>query len=314
MTELEEGYRNLHVGGKVVASTEPQDMRLQGMLGHLTALLHDEPKTVLVVGFGAGVTAGTFVSHPSIERIVICEIEPLVIEGSAEFFLEENNGVHLDPRVEIVYDDARHFLLTTDETFDLITSDPIHPWLKGAAALYSEEYFQLANDHLNPGGVITQWVPLYETTTEAVKSEMATFFRAFPDGTVWGNTYEGGGYDVVMAARKGGLSVDLDDFMDRLMSPDHADVLMSLRQAGFARTLDVLGTYAASAEDLSEWLSDAELNRDRSLRLMYLAGLGLNQYVARDIYAELLTERSFPEDLFVGTPGGVALMRDLMRF
>ncbi len=314
VTELEEGYRNLHVGGKVVASTEPQDMRLQGMLGHLTALLHDEPKTVLVVGFGAGVTAGTFVSHPSIERIVICEIEPLVIEGSAEFFLEENNGVHLDPRVEIVYDDARHFLLTTDETFDLITSDPIHPWLKGAAALYSEEYFQLASEHLNPGGVITQWVPLYETTIEAVKSEMATFFRAFPDGAVWGNTYEGGGYDVVMAARKGGLRVDLDDFMDRLMAPDHAAVLMSLRQAGFARTLDLLSTYAASAEDLSEWLVDAELNRDRSLRLMYLAGLGLNQYVARDIYAELLTERSFPVDVFVGTPGGVALLRDLMRF
>ncbi len=85
VTELSDATRNLHIGGKVVASTEPQDMRLQGMLGHLTALLHDDPKSVLIVGFGAGVTAGTFVTHPGIDRIVIAEIEPLVVEQSSAY-------------------------------------------------------------------------------------------------------------------------------------------------------------------------------------------------------------------------------------
>ena len=314
VTELDNGVRNLHVGGKVVASTEPQDMRLQGMLGHLTALLHDDPKTVLVVGFGAGVTAGTFVTYPGIARIVIAEIEPLITEEASSYFTEVNNDVLSDPRVEVVHDDARHFLLTTDETFDLITSDPIHPWMKGAAALYSAEYFDLARAHLNPGGVITQWVPLYETNAAAVKSEMATFFEAFPDGTVWGNTYNGEGYDVVLAAKNGGISVDVDQFVDRLQTPENEGVAMSLAQAGFPRALDLLTTYTAGASDLAPWLEDAIVNRDRNLRLMYLAGLGLNQYIAGDIYAELLEFRRFPDELFTGSVGRLDALKQIMRY
>ena len=78
MSESEGGVRNFHVSGKVEASTEVHDMRLQRLLGHVSALMHPRPRTVLVVGFGAGVTAGSFVLHPSVERIVICEIEPLI--------------------------------------------------------------------------------------------------------------------------------------------------------------------------------------------------------------------------------------------
>ena len=314
VTELDNGVRNLHVGGKVVASTEPQDMRLQGMLGHLTALLHEDPKTVLIVGFGAGVTAGTFTAYPGIERIVICEIEPLITGESSSYFTEVNNDVLSDPRVEVVHDDARHFLLTTDETFDLITSDPIHPWMKGAAALYSAEYFDLARTHLNPGGVITQWVPLYETNVAAVKSELATFFEAFPDGTVWGNTYDGAGYDVVLAAKDGGVLVDVDQFVVRLQAPENDRVAMSLAQAGFPRALDLLTTYAAGADDLAPWLEDAIVSRDKNLRLMYLAGLGLNQYIAGDIYGELLAYRRFPEELFRGSVGRLQVLKQIMRY
>lgn len=312
VTELNTGILNFHVGGKVVASTEPQDMRLQGMLGHLTALLHEEPKSVLIVGFGAGVTAGTFVTHPSIERIVIAEIEPLITDVSSQYFTSVNNDVLSDPRVEVVHDDARHFLLTTDESFDLITSDPIHPWMKGAAALYSAEYFALAQQHLNPGGVITQWVPFYESTEEAVKSEVVTFFEAFPDGLVFGNTYEGSGYDVVLAAREGGLTIDVDRWVDRLTSGSHGRVAQDLVSVGFNRALDLLTTYAGQADDLRPWLRDAEVNRDRNLRLMYLAGLGLNQYVSGDIYRDMLEYRRFPDELFSGDPNRIAGLRSMM--
>src|SRR5204862_6665246 len=75
---LIDGTRNFHVSGKIEASSEPQDMRLQKMLGHIPALIHPQPKKVLVVGCGAGVTAGSFLTHPEVERIVICEIEPLI--------------------------------------------------------------------------------------------------------------------------------------------------------------------------------------------------------------------------------------------
>ncbi len=135
---------------------------------------------MLVVGFGAGVTAGSFVLHPDVQRIVICEIEPLIPEHVAPYFAEENYDVLHDPRVQIVYDDARHFVLTTPEKFDIITSDPIHPWVKGAATLYTKEYFELVKQHLNPGGLVTQWVPLYESNPDVVKSEIATFFDVFP--------------------------------------------------------------------------------------------------------------------------------------
>src|ERR1043165_4887865 len=201
VSELANGVRNFHVAGKIEASTEPQDMRLQRMLGHMSALLHPNPQTVLVVGFGAGVTAGSFVLHPEIKRIVICEIEPLIPEVVSRYFTGVNYDVVHDPRVQIVYDDARHFILTTKEKFDVITSDPIHPWGKGAATLYTKEYFELVKQHLNPGGVITQWVPLYESHLDVVKSEVATFMDVFPNGTVWSNDISGKGYDVVLAGR-----------------------------------------------------------------------------------------------------------------
>ena len=115
------------------ASTEPYDMRLQLMLGHIPALFHPDPKSVLIVGFGAGVTAGTFVLQPTIEKITICELEPLVPPAATEYFQRENNNVMNDPRTTIHYDDARHFILTSKDKFDIITSDPIHPWVKGTS-------------------------------------------------------------------------------------------------------------------------------------------------------------------------------------
>src|SRR5437867_3766996 len=84
-----------------------RDMRLQRLLGHLSALVHPSPRSVLVVGLGAGVTAGSFVVHPEVGRIVICEIEPRVVGAAARFFADANHGVLSDPRVEVIYDDAR---------------------------------------------------------------------------------------------------------------------------------------------------------------------------------------------------------------
>jgi spermidine synthase len=133
-----------HVTGKVEASTEPQDMSLQRMLGHLPAILHTNPRSILVVGCGAGVTAGSFVVHPEVEHITICEIEPRIPPATAKYFADANHNVMKDPRTRIVFDDARHFVLTANEKFDIITSDPIHPWVKGhGVALYHRVFRSL---------------------------------------------------------------------------------------------------------------------------------------------------------------------------
>jgi spermidine synthase len=291
VSELPGGIRNFHVSGKVEASSEPQDMRLQRMLGNIPALLHPNPQSVLVVGFGAGVTAGSFVPYREVRKIVICEIEPLIPQHVGGYFERENFAVLRDPRVSVFYDDARHHVLTMNDRFDIITSDPIHPWVKGAATLYTKEYFELVKRHLEPGGLVTQWVPLYESSPEVVKSEIATFFEVFPNGTIWGNLNEGEGYDVVLLGQSDEQPLDLDDAQRRMQGAERSMVAASLQDVGFGSLDDVLSTYAGHASDVRDWLADAEINRDRNLRLQYLAGLQLNQYLGGQIYNEILSYR-----------------------
>jgi spermidine synthase len=306
--------RSFHVNGKVEASAEPQDMRLQRMLGHIPAMLHPNLHSVLVVGFGAGVTAGTFVVHPGVNKIVICEIEPLVPPAASEFFRQENHDVRRDPRTRIVQDDARHYILTTPEKFDIITSDPIHPWVRGSAPLYTKEYFELCKRHLNSGGIITQWVPLYQSTMETVKSELATFFEVFPNGTIW--SAEAGNRendDVVLLGQSDPTRIDVEVLQRTLEQGESSLVAESLRQIGFPFALDLLRTYAGRGSDLRPWLAGAEINRDRNLRLQYLAGMGLNRQDAESIYSEMLLYRGFPEDLFTGPERMRQSLRDSFR-
>jgi spermidine synthase len=208
-----------------------------------------------------------------------------------------------DPRTRIIYDDARHFVLTTPERFDIITSDPIHPFVKGMASLYTTEYFEMCKRHLNPGGFVTQWVPLYETDFETVRSELATFFEVFPHGAIWGNVNtDGSGYDVVLIGHDGPISVDVDALERRISSPAYAKVAQSLREAGFPSAIELISDYAAGASDLREWLRGAEINRDRNLRLQYLAGLGLNKNLADVIYEKILRNAKYPESMFHASP------------
>ncbi len=300
VSELGNGVRNFHISGKIEASTDPRDMRLQRMLGHIPALVHERPRSVLVVGCGAGVTAGSFVVHPEVKRIVICELEPLIPRAVAHYFGTENEDVLQDPRTEVVFDDARHYILTTREKFDIITSDPIHPWVKGAATLYTREYFELCRQHLNPGGLVTQWVPLYESSLAAVKSEIATFFSVFPDGTIWGNDDDGEGYDLVLLGQAGPAKINLDRVQERLGREEYSAVRESLRAVGYRSGFALLATYAGRARDLAPWLRKAQINLDRNLRLQYLAGLSLNHAQQSFIYEDLEVYRAFPDELFTG--------------
>ena len=139
-----DGVLNYHNAGKIQASSEPSDMRLQRMLGHLTTLVPRRARSVLVIGCGAGVTAGAVSINPDVDRVTIVEIEPLVPQTAGRYFAGVNHDVLRNPKVHVVGDDARHFLMTTTEKFDAITSDPLDPWVKGAATLYTKEFFDTA--------------------------------------------------------------------------------------------------------------------------------------------------------------------------
>jgi spermidine synthase len=316
VTERDNGVLNYHNAGKVQASSEPQDMRLQRMLGHLTTLVPARAGRVLVIGCGAGVTAGAVSIDPVVEQETIAEIEPLVPQVVSTYFSAHNFGVVTNPKAHVEIDDARHFLQATEETFDAITSDPLDPWVKGAAMLYTREFFELAKSRLNPGGVMTLFVQLYESNTAAVKSEIGTFFEAFPDGMIFANTYNGAGYDLVLLGQVQPAPIDVDAIQARLSTDEYAPVLRSLGEIGMASAVDLFATYAGSAKDYVEWLKDAQINRDANLRLQYLAGQGLNLYRADVIFAEMLQHaQSPPNGLFGGSPATIdELKQKILRF
>jgi spermidine synthase len=296
VTEDATGARQFHIAGKVEASNMDVDMRLERMLGHLPALLHPNPRKILIVGAGAGVTSGALAIHPEVERLVICEIESRVPESARLYFGNENHRVFENPKVELVFDDAQHFLQTTRETFDIITSDPIHPWVRGAATLYSEEYLRLVRAHLNPGGVVTQWVPLYETDVASVKSELATFIAVFPDATLWSPDFLEEGYDLVVLGRLDDRPINELAIGRRILQ--NAEVATSLAEVSLGSAGAVLATYAGRGRDLAPWLADAVINRERHLRLQYLAGLSANFDQRFLIFQTILQFRRYPSDLF----------------
>ena len=293
--------RFFYVSGKSEASSAPLDMRLQRMMGHIPALIHPGPRSTLVVGFGAGVTAGSLTPYPEVGSIVICELETLIPPASDEFFAKENYHVLYDRRTRVVYDDARHYILTTPDKFDIITTDPIHPWVKGTSSLYSKEYYELVKRHLNPGGVVAQWLPIYESDEETVESELATFFEVFPNATVWSNYTNGDGYDLVLLGRENSSPISIDALQQRLDQPGYSGVAASLADVGFHSAVELLATYAGRASDLGPMLANVPITDDLNLRLQYLAGLGLNSRASEAIYRDLLAYRKFPEELLTGT-------------
>ncbi len=309
VTRTSSGTLNYHNAGKIQASSEPQDMRLQRMLGHITTLVPENPGKVLVIGCGAGVTAGAVSIDPLVKDQTIAEIEPLVPEVVSTHFAEHNFDVVRNPKVRIHLDDARHYLLTTDEMFDAITSDPLDPWVKGAATLYTREFFQEVKEHLNPGGVVTLFVQLYESNEAAVKSEIATFLEAFPNGAVFANTVNGQGYDLVLFGQLEAGKIDVDRVQQRLADPANEAVRRSLSEIGVNSAIELFGTYAGRSADMAGWLSDAVINTDRNLRLQYLAGLGLNLYHADIIYKAMIAESQYPDDLFEGSPETLQALR-----
>ncbi len=310
---LTDGSTEIDVNGHVEATTLPFDMKLQRMVGHLPGLLHPNPKSVLGIGFGAGVSAGTFTRYPTIEKITICEIEPIIPPISTRYFAQQNYEVYKNPKTHVHFDDARHYLLTTDEKFDIIASDPLDVFVKGTAALYSKEYFEAVKRHLNPGGMFTLYVPLYESDEATVKSELATFFAAFPYSSVWANNQNGQGYDMVFMGQVEPLKIDVDAVDQRLRRPDYAPVAASLADISVSSAASFFAAYSGQNSDLGEWTKGAPLNRDRDLKLMYLAGWGINSSMADPIYRRMLSYRRLARHPFTGSPATVESLLNAIR-
>jgi len=156
-------------------------------------------------------------------------------------------------------------------------------------------------------------VQLYESNEEAVKSEIATFLEAFPNGMVFGNTQNGRGYDLVLLGQAEETKINVDAIQAKLDRPEMAPVAQSLREVGFANAIELFATFAGQKGDFANWLRDVQINHDRNLKLQYLAGLGLNLYQSDKIYANMLQYPfRFPTNIFSGSETTLQALRDQM--
>ncbi|MGA8232488.1 MAG: fused MFS/spermidine synthase [Candidatus Acidiferrales bacterium] len=189
-----DNYLSLRVDGKVDASTG--DARTQLMLAHLGAAFHPAPRRVLIVGFGSGMTAAAVARYQDVEKIDCVEIEPDVIRASP-YFEKLNQGVLADPRMRVFFEDARNFLLTSRDQYDLIISEPSNPWMAGVATLFTTEYYASVRAHLAPGGMFVQWVQGYEIAPDDLRMVIGTLAAHFAEVTLW----HGEGSDLLLLGR-----------------------------------------------------------------------------------------------------------------
>jgi spermidine synthase len=173
------GAIDLALGGKWEASTQLSTRKSLLLLGHMPMLLSKKlPESSMVIGLGTGMTSGALLQYSAMKRVDIVEIESAVVEAST-YFKDYNHEPLKDPRSHLVIQDGRTYLWFSDRKYDLITSDPIHPWVKGAANLYTQEYYARAKERMNPGGIFCQWIPS-TMSVSSFHSILRTLHSAFP--------------------------------------------------------------------------------------------------------------------------------------
>jgi spermidine synthase len=147
-------------------------------------LLHPRPARTFFLGLGTGITAGEAIRHP-VERIVVCELVPEVVQASREYFSEWTRGLADDRRVDIVAEDGRQYLASTRESFDVIVSDLFVPWHAGTGTLYTREHFETVRSRLAPRGIFAQWLPLFQLSQRDFEVIARTLVEVFPHVVLW---------------------------------------------------------------------------------------------------------------------------------
>ncbi len=182
------------------------------MLGMVPAVFHPSPKRALVIGLGMGSTAGWLASIPTIERVDVVELEPAVLRAARDA-ASINRGALSDPKVRIVVGDAREYLLTTGERYDIIVSEPSNPYRAGVASLFTTEFYEAARRALADGGVFAQWVQAYAVSDSTIKTVVATIASEFDAVEAWEVQL---GADLLLVAREQALSHDVARLAERV--------------------------------------------------------------------------------------------------
>jgi spermidine synthase len=259
-------HRTISINGVNVAGTDVKFQTTQKLQAHLALLIHPKPEKVLQIGFGSGGTAWAISRHP-VKQIDCVEITAAVIKANDKF-PESNHGVLGDKRVHVRIDDARSYLVKTDETYDAILSDSIHPRLAGNGGLYCVDYFRLCRKHLNTNGIFSAWLPYYGLSLEdfrvAVRSLKAVFPHVYLFHSPMGRTE----WTIILGTLEP-LELDVASLQQKMAVPTVAD---DLKVIAVNRVEDLLDCFLLGDGHLAQFLDGGQtLNTDDFPYLEYIA-------------------------------------------
>jgi spermidine synthase len=252
----------LYVNGKPDASTR-RDLSTQVLLGQIPMFLHLDARSLLVIGYGSGITAGSALRHP-LERLDIVEISPGVLDGDP-LFSDFNYGVLSDPRIRVTIDDGVSFLRASPDRYDVIISEPSNPWVAGIAGLFTVEYFEALRAKLEPGGVAVVWFHQYEQSADGVMLVLRTLGSVFPEIVLFRAT---GFADLIAVASLEPIELDPAAMELRF---DEAPVRNDLARIGISNVASLLAQHAVSNERLRRGLTPGPLNTVNHNRLEYMS-------------------------------------------
>ncbi|MBX7258565.1 MAG: fused MFS/spermidine synthase [Candidatus Hydrogenedentes bacterium] len=228
-----ESDRILWINGVQATQSIAKGVKMNRFQGVLPLLFDRDPKTVLFMCFGSGITAGTL-SLSDFDRIDAVEISRDVLQA-APWFAADNFRVFESPKVNFIVDDGRNFLLTTENTYDVITFEPMPLAVTGVSTFYTREYYELCKAKLAPGGIVSQWIPLHSLDKDLVQSLMYTFNEVFPESCAWFLNA-----DLFLIGSNQPLNVDLGRAQERLHTPKLWD---GLTAAGLGDIPEILSCY-----------------------------------------------------------------------
>jgi spermidine synthase len=260
--ESRAGDRQTWVNSSVVCGSGLPALKPVRLMGIIPFAVHPAPRDILVIGYGLGVAASLLVDI-SRQRVDCVEIAPAVVEASREF-ARWNNRVYDDARLNVMAGDGRNYLLCTDKKYDVISCDPTHPAL-GSGALYTREFYELCNDRLRDGGILTMYLPFHLLENRHFRMLLGTFRATFPECALWRGIAHG-----VLVGRKS-QRIELDpgylvDLFDRLST----STKMALNEVFIDGPVELLSGMILDSEGLATVSHDAELFIDDRPELEYV--------------------------------------------
>ena len=211
------GTRTIYIDRVPVAGTDSIMLTDQKSLAHVPMLLNPEARRALTVGFGSGGASWSFSRYRSLDRIDCVEIDPSVFHA-ARHLDASNHAVWRDPRFNLILEDARNYLASTDATYDVISTDCTDLRYKSNANLYTTDYFSLCRRRLRPRGVVTVWMPLGGLGGDTFRLALRTFRSVFPHTTVWYMTNQPTHYLLLVGSDRT-VDVDLARIADKMADP-----------------------------------------------------------------------------------------------